>query len=87
MDLDSLIQIAFYLSALGFLIATLITLMARSKVGSGSGLGSVLSYLFIGTGTFFAITIFQTLGAGFFGIEATSMDFWWHLMFYLAMGS
>ncbi|MEK7602419.1 MAG: hypothetical protein AAB472_02950 [Patescibacteria group bacterium] len=86
MSLDSIISIGFYLSSLGFLIATVITLMARSKVGA-SGLGSVLSYLFIGTGTFFVITIFQGLGGDFFGISDESMDIWWHIMFYLAMFS
>ena len=86
MNLDSLISAGFWLSSLGFLIATLITALAMKKVGK-SGLGTVLTFLFIGTGTFFVITVFQGLGAGFFGIADESMDFWWHIMFYLAMAS
>lgn len=84
MTLDSLISLAFYASALGFLVATVITALAAKKVGK-SGLGTVLSYLLIGTGIFFVITVFQTLGGGFFRISNESMDIWWHLMFYLAM--
>jgi hypothetical protein len=84
MDLETLIQIGFWVSTIGFAIATLITGLAWMKVGK-SGLRTVLSFLFIGTGTFFVITIFQGLGASYFGIQDTSMDFWWHLMFYLAM--
>lgn len=86
MSLESLISLGFYLSGLGFFIASIVCFMAKSKVGK-SALGSVLSYLFIGTGVFFAITIFQGLGAEHFGIPDESMDFWWHIMFYLAMMS
>ncbi|MDB5194861.1 MAG: hypothetical protein JWO84_45 [Parcubacteria group bacterium] len=86
MSLDTLIQIGFWVSTIGFLIATLVTGLAWTKVGK-SALRTVLSYLFIGTGIFFVITVFQSLGMGFFHIEDTSMDFWWHFMFYLAMAS
>ena len=86
MSLETIISVAFYASALGFLIASIVTGLAWSKVGK-SALGTVLSYLFIGTSTFFIITVFQNLGAESFGIDDTSMDFWWHIMFYLAMVS
>lgn len=86
MNVDTLIMLGFYVSSIGFLVASLITALAMKKVGK-SGLGTVLSYLFIGTGTFFVITVFQFLGSDFFGINADSMDFWWHIMFYLAMAS
>jgi hypothetical protein len=86
MTLESIIQLAFSLASLGFFLATVITGIAWTKVGK-SALRTVLSYLFIGTGTFFVITIFQTLGTDYFGISDDSMDMWWHVMFYLAMGS
>lgn len=86
MALQTLITIGFWVSTLGFLVASLVTGLAWTKVGK-SALRTVLSYLFVGTAVFFAITVFQSFGADFFGIEATSMDFWWHLLFYLAMVS
>ncbi len=86
MSIDTLITIGFWLSAIGFLAASYITFNAMRKTGQ-SGMKPVLTYLFIGTLTFFIITIFQNLGAGFFGIADESMDIWWHVMFYLAMFS
>lgn len=84
MTLNVLITLGYYVSSLGFLVASYFTLDAVRK-SSQSGLKTVLTYLFIGTGIFFVITIFQKLGADFFGIPDESMDIWWHLMFYLAM--
>jgi hypothetical protein len=86
MNLDTLITIGYFISSLGFLIATLYTLDAVRKSGP-SALKNVLCYLFIGTATFFIITVFQGLGGDFFGIPDASMDFWWHIMFYMAMFS
>ncbi len=86
MELQTLIDTGYYVSSLGFFIATVITALAAKKFGKSS-LGSVFSYLFIGTGIFFVITIFQKLGANFFGITDPSMDIWWHIMFYMALTS
>lgn len=86
MNTETLISLGYWISTIGFLVASLVTLNAVRK-SSQSGLRTVLVYLFIGTGTFFIITIFQKLGAGFFGIADESMDIWWHIMFYLAMFS
>lgn len=84
MNIDTLITLGYYISSLGFLIAAIITGIAVSKFGK-SALGSIFSYLFIGTCIFFIITIFQKLGGEFFGISAESMDMWWHIMFYMAL--
>ena len=86
MNIDTLITLGYYISSIGFLVASLVTFDAVRKSGT-SGLKIVLTYLFIGTSIFFIITIFQKLGAEFFGIADESMDIWWHLMFYLAMFS
>ena len=86
MNIETLITLGYWISSIGFLVASLVTFDAMRK-SSASGLKTVLSYLFIGTGTFFIITIFQKLGGDFFGIGDESMDVWWHIMFYLAMAS
>ncbi len=86
MNLDLLITLGYYISSIGFLAAAIIAYMAASKAQQ-SGIKTVLSYIFIGTAIFFAITVFQKLGAGFFGIADDSVDIWWHIMFYLAMFS
>ncbi len=86
MSIDTWISLGYWVSAIGFLIATVVTFNAVRK-SSQSGLKTVLTYLFIGTGNFFVITVFQKLGADFFGIADSSMDIWWHIMFYLAMFS
>ncbi len=78
-----MITLGYYLSSLGFLIATVMAGVAVSKFGKSS-FGSIFSYLFIGTGIFFVISVFQKLGGDFFGINDSSMDFWWHAMFYMA---
>ncbi len=83
--LDTLISLGYYISSLGFLVATYVTFNAYRK-SSQSGLKTVLSYLFIGTGIFFVITIFQKLVAmGIYTIGEDSPDIWWHIMFYMAM--
>lgn len=84
MSMETLITLGYYISSLGFLVASIITFDAVRK-SSQSGMKTVLTYVFIGTGTFFVITIFQKLGAGFFGIADDSVDIWWHIMFYMAM--
>src|SRR3990167_7249465 len=84
MNIETLITLCYYVSSIGYLVATLVTFDAVRK-SRASGLKNVLMYLFIGTGIFFVITIFQKLGADFFGITDESMDIWWHVMFYLAM--
>lgn len=86
MDIETLITLGYYISSVGFLIATIITGIAMSKFGK-SMLGSIFSYLFIGTAIFFVITIFQKLGADFFRISDESVDVWWHIMFYMALFS
>ncbi|MES2315416.1 MAG: hypothetical protein V4486_01635 [Patescibacteria group bacterium] len=84
---DTLISLGYYVSSIGFLIASLVTFNAMRK-SSQSGLKTVLTYLFIGTGTFFFITIFQKMAAsGVYSISDESPDIWWHLMFYMAMFS
>ena len=84
MSIDTWITLGYYASSLGFLLASYVTFDAVRK-SKPSGLRTVLTYLFIGTATFFVVTIFQKLGADFFGIADESVDIWWHLMFYLAM--
>jgi|SRR3989344_258191 len=84
--MDTAITLGYYLSSFGFLVASVVMGMAVRKFGR-SALGSILSYFFIGTVTFFVITIFQKLGGEFFGISDASMDVWWHVMFYLATAS
>lgn len=86
MSLETLITFGYYISSVGFLVASIITLLTVRKFGK-STLGSIFSYLFIGTGIFFVITIFQKLGADFFVIADESMDIWWHIMFYMALFS
>ena len=86
MNTETLISIGYYASSLGFLVASWVTFDAFRKAGPSS-LKTVLEYLIIGTGTFFVITIFQKLGADFFGITDQAMDIWWHIMFYMAMVS
>lgn len=86
MSIETLITLGYYVSSLGFLVATIITALAVSKFGKSS-LGSIFSYLTIGTAIFFVITVFQKLGADFFQIADESMDIWWHLMFYMALFS
>ncbi len=86
MNLETLIFIGYCVSSLGFLVAAIVTSLTVSKLGK-SALGSVVTYLFMGTATFFVITIFQYLGAHFFNISDESMDIWWHIMFYLALTS
>ena len=83
--METLISLGYWVSSLGFLIATYVTFNAFRKAPR-SGLKTVLSYLFIGTGAFFIITVFQKLVvAGFYNIADDSQDIWWHLMFYIAM--
>lgn len=85
MNIETLISVGYYISSIGFLVATVITYNAVRTSGQ-SGLKTVLSYLFIGTGTFFVITVFQKLSnVGVFGISAETTDIWWHVMFYAAM--
>ncbi|MDB5244252.1 MAG: hypothetical protein JWN18_122 [Parcubacteria group bacterium] len=87
MTIDTLITIGYYVSSIGFLIATIVTFEAARKA-SQSGLKTVLNYLFIGTATFFVITVFQKMvAAGVYSISDESPDIWWHIMFYLAMFS
>lgn len=81
--METLITLGYWISFLGYLVASTVMLLAVRKFGK-SAFGSVFSYLFIGTGVFFAITVFQKLGGDFFGISDESMDVWWHIMFYLA---
>lgn len=85
MTIETLISLGYYVSTIGFLVAAVITFNAARSSGQ-SGLKTVLNYLFIGTGTFFVITIFQKMSeAGVIAISAETTDLWWHLMFYLAM--
>ncbi len=82
--METAITFGYYVSSLGFLIASLIMGLALMKFGK-SAIGTALTYFVIGTVTFFVVTIFQKLGADSFGIADESMDIWWHLMFYLAL--
>ena len=83
-SLDMAITLGYYLSTLGFLLASVMMGLAVMEFGR-SALGSIFTYFFIGTATFLVVTVFQTLGADFFGIADESVDIWWHLMFYLAL--
>ncbi len=85
MNVDTLISLGYYVSSIGFLIASWVTLDAARK-SPQSGLKTVLNYLFIGTAIFFFITVFQKMAAsGVYAISDESPDIWWHLMFYMAM--
>ncbi len=84
--MESLILLGYYVSSLGFLIATIMIAQVARRFGA-SALGSIFTYVTIGTGVFFAVTVFQKLGADFFSIADDSVDIWWHLLFYLAVGS
>lgn len=83
MNLETLISLGYWVSSIGFIAATVAMGVAVKRFGT-STLGSIFTYLLIGTGIFFVVTIFQGLGADFFGIADESMDVWWHLMFYMA---
>lgn len=83
MNIETLVTFGHYAATFGFFVATTVALMAARKFGK-SALGSVFNYLVLGTGTFFVIAVFQTLGGDFFGISDESMDIWWHVMFYTA---
>lgn len=82
--METLINFGYWLPFLGFLAASIITILAIRGFGK-SVLGSIFSYLFIGTGIFFFITIFQKLGADFFGVSDESANVWWHVMSYIAL--
>ncbi|MFZ2620900.1 MAG: hypothetical protein WAX85_00615 [Minisyncoccia bacterium] len=85
MNTETLISLGYYVSSVGFLVATIMTYNAF-KASSQSGIKTVLSYLAIGTGTFFIITVFQKMAdLGIYNISDESKDIWWHIMFYLAM--
>ncbi|MBI5139103.1 hypothetical protein HZA26_00620 [Candidatus Nomurabacteria bacterium] len=87
MSEETLISLGYYISSIGFLVATWVTFDAVRK-STQSGLKTVLTYLLIGTGTFFIITIFQKMAAsGVYAISDESPDIWWHIMFYIAMTS
>ncbi len=86
MTTETLISFARLISSLGFLSAFFVTFLAVRRFGK-SALGSIFSYILIGTGIFFAITVFQQLGNDFFRISPESMSLWWHLMFFMALAS
>ena len=82
-SLESIINVANYLSFFGFLIATILMGIVVSKFGK-STLASIFSYIFVGTAIFVAISVFLNLGAEHFGIADNSLDIWWHILFYMA---
>ncbi len=84
MNTEILILSGYYLSTICFLVSTVIMSMTVRNFGK-SALGSVFSYIFVGTSIFFAITLFKKLGPSFFDISQGSVDIWWHIMFYLGM--
>lgn len=87
MNIETLISLGYYVSSVGFLVATYMTFNAYRK-SVQSGLKTVLFYLFLGTGGFFLITVFQKLvEMGLYNISDESQDVWWHFMFFLAMFS
>lgn len=86
MSIQLIAEIASWVSSACFLVSAVIILLAKNKLGK-SALGTTFSYLFIGTGVFFAVTCFLRLGPDFFGVSDSSLDIWWHLMFYMAMTS
>lgn len=87
MNIETLISLGYYVSSVGFLVATIFAYNAFTA-SSQSGLKTVLSYITIGTGTFFVITVFQKMAElGFYSVADESVDIWWHVMFYLAMVS
>ncbi len=84
MNTEILVLSGYYLSTICFLVSTVIMSITVRNFGR-SALGSVFSYIFVGTSIFFAITLFKKLGTSFFDITQGSIDIWWHIMFYLGM--
>src|ERR1043166_6819245 len=81
--LDGITAFAGELSFAAFILATVLLFVVVSKLGK-SAMQTVVMYLGIATGIFVAISAFLTLGADFFHIEDTSVDVWWHVLFYMA---
>ena len=79
-----LISLGYFLSSLGFFCATGMMIVAVKQFGR-SPFADALFHFIVGTAVFFAVTMFETLGPDFFKISEESMDFWWHLMFFIAM--
>ena len=84
MNVELYAEIASWATSAFFLVSAVIIVLAKMKLGK-SALGSIFSYLFIGTSVFFFVTFFLRLGPAHFGVMDSSLDIWWHLMFYLAM--
>ncbi len=81
--LEPAVTAGYWLATVGFFLATVVTFLAVRKYGK-STLGSIFSFLLIGTGIMFGITVYQLLGVDFFGVPDESITIWWHLLFYVA---
>lgn len=71
MDIELFAEIASWATSAFFLVSAIIIIFAKKKLGR-SALGSIFSYLFIGTGVFFFVTCFLRLGPDYFGIMDSS---------------
>ncbi len=81
MTAETFETVGYYISSVGFLAAFILMWINVAKFGK-STVSTILSYILIGNGVFFAITIFQKLGEAYFGVSDASMDILWHMMFY-----
>src|SRR5262245_19134975 len=82
-SLDGITAFAGEVSFAAFILATVLLFVVVSKLGK-SAMQTIVTYLGIATGIFVAISAFLTLGADFFHISDSSMDVWWHVLFYMS---
>jgi hypothetical protein len=82
-SLDGITTFAGEVSFAAFILATVLLFVVVSKLGK-SAMQTIVMYLGIATGIFVAISAFLTLGANFFHIADTSIDVWWHILFYMS---
>jgi len=82
-SLDGVTTFAGEVSFAAFILATVLLFVVVSKLGK-SAMQTIVMYLSIATGIFVAISAFLTLGADFFHISDSSVDVWWHILFYMS---
>jgi len=82
-SLDGITTFAGEVSFAAFILATVLLFVVVSKLGK-SAMQTIVMYLAIATGVFVAISAFLTLGADFFRIQDSSVDIWWHILFYMS---
>jgi hypothetical protein len=81
----SIFSLAGYVAMVLFLVAAVL-LFFTADLFKKTAMHAVLLYFAIGTAMIVAQSTFIALGAQFFGIEDTSLDVWWHFLFFWAFG-